>query len=83
MGAGLEVDVDRSALSLPSGRGQRQLLGVGASLGRVEALAGDLSRAVQDDRADHRIGAGAIVGGARELDGARHPTLVVVVIHCA
>src|SRR5438094_10630283 len=37
------------------------------SLCRMEALAGERSRAVQDDRADHGIGAGAIVGFTRQL----------------
>ncbi len=77
VGARLEVRVDGPAERLGAGCSQGFLLGVRLALAAVESLAGELSGGVEHDCPDHRVGAGAIVGHARQFEGARHPPRVV------
>jgi len=70
---GLEVDVDRPAAGARTGGYQCDHLRVVLPLGVVVALTGHVARGVDHDRPHHRVGAGAIVREARELEGARGP----------
>ena len=46
----------------------------------MEALARQEAAGVEDDSAHHWIGAGPVVGLARELDGARGPVQVQLLV---
>src|SRR5207247_2651618 len=76
VGAGLEVHIDAAAPGAVARLLERLLLGMWLSLGSVVALAGEVALAVQHHRADHRVGAGPVVGTARQLEGARRPVKV-------
>jgi hypothetical protein len=76
VGTGFEVDVKGPALRTVAGLSERLLLGVRLALGPVVTLARDAAFLVQDDGADHRVGARPKIGLRRQLQGASRPMKV-------
>ncbi len=70
--AGFEGDVGGAATGPPAGRAQGVDLGVRPSGALVEALADRVSRRVEDDASDDRIGAGRAETAGGERDGSTH-----------
>jgi hypothetical protein len=66
MRARLEVHEDGATVGAVAGRRQRHLLRVGFTFGTVKALADKDTMLVENDCADHGIGACSIVRGPRE-----------------
>jgi hypothetical protein len=78
MRAGFEIDV-KSAISRPvTGCRKSHFLCVWLPSFLVIALARQVALRIENDRANHWIGAGPVVSLACELDGARGPVQVYV-----
>ena len=78
VGAGFEGHVGRPAPGAIAGGFEGDLLRVRPASSLVEPLPRHPAAFVQDNRADHRVGAGVVVGPARKREGARHPHRVDV-----
>ncbi len=72
MGAGLEREIERTAAGALPRFAEGKRFGVGSSGALVPAAPGDVSPGVENDSADHRIGAGAAQSPGRERERLAH-----------
>src|SRR6202171_4068996 len=71
--AGLEIDVQSAVSGALAGSFQRLFFSMAISSSAVEAFACQQTARVDNDGADHWVGARAVFRLARQLDGARGP----------
>jgi hypothetical protein len=80
MRAGLEVHIESRTASTLAGGSQGFLFGVRVAGLLVVSLARQPAFGVDQDRANHRVGARPVVSLAREVDGVRGPVQVNVLL---